>query len=337
MRFDDNANLDTSQVDDQRGQSGGSGGLGGGGLGGLGGLGRSRGGGGFPIGRAGGGGLGLIIILIVVGLQMFGGSKGGLGGVSPSRTQNPGLGSSSGGGLSPTDSGSGNANLSSECKTGADANRRQDCRNVAVVNSVQAYWADEFQRSGLEYKKATTNFFTGTTQTGCGPATSAVGPFYCPADSQVYVDLSFYEELQTKFGAKGGPFAEAYVIAHEYGHHIQNLLGTSEQVSKSSDRQGPTSGSVRLELQADCYAGVWAFNATRGPRPLIVELTDDDIKLGLDAASSVGDDRIQKEMQGRVTPETWTHGSAAQRQKWFLQGFRSGEATKCDTFNTAEL
>ncbi len=323
MRFDDNANLDTSQVDDQRGRGGG------GGLGGLGGLGRGMGGGGFPMGKAGGGGLGLIMILVVVGLQMCSGSNGGLGGVSSSQSQS-GLGSNS---ASPAGSAGGNTNLATECKTGADANRRQDCRNVGVVNSVQAYWADEFSRSGLDYKKATTNFFSGQTQTGCGAATSAVGPFYCPADSQVYVDLSFFEELQTKFGAKGGPFAEAYVIAHEYGHHIQNLLG---QTAKGS-QQGPTSGSVRLELQADCYAGVWANNATKGPKPLIVELTDEDIRLGLDAASAVGDDRIQEKMQGRVTPESWTHGSSAQRQKWFLQGFRSGEPTQCDTFNTNEL
>lgn len=341
MRFDDNADLDTSQVDDQRGEDGGGGGRRGGGFGGLGrGMGgRGTGGGGmggFPIGRAGGGGLGLIVVLVFVAFQIFGGSKGGGGGGLAGQTQNPRLGSDAGN-SSPVGGAGGNTNLSAECKTGADANRRQDCRNVAVVNSVQAYWADEFARSGSEYRPAKTNFFDGEVQTGCGPATSAVGPFYCPADSQVYVDLSFYQELQTKFGARGGPFAEAYVIAHEYGHHIQNLLGTSDQVAKSGDRQGPTSGSVRLELQADCYAGVWAFNATRGPKPLIVELTDDDIKLGLDAASAVGDDRIQKEMQGRVTPETWTHGSSAQREKWFLQGFRSGEATQCDTFNTSEL
>ncbi len=328
MRFDDDAKLDTTQVDDERGRSRGGGG-------GLGGLGRGMGsGGGFPMGKAGGGGLGLIAIIVIVALQMCsGGGNGGIDGAFPSQTQSD----IDAGTPSPAGSSGGNTNLANDCKTGADANARQDCRNVAVVNSVQAYWADEFTRSNLEYKKAITNFFTGQTQTGCGNATSDVGPFYCPVDSQVYVDLSFFEELQTRLGAKGGPVAEAYVIAHEYGHHVQNLLGTSEQVQKSGDRQGPKSSAVRLELQADCYAGAWAYNATRGPDPLIVELTDEDIRIGLDAASAVGDDRIQRKMQGRVTPESWTHGSSEQRQRWFLKGFQSGEPTQCDTFNTDEL
>ncbi len=326
MKFDDDAKLDTGQIDDQRGNSRrGGGGFGGGGLGGM-----SRGGLPFPVGGKGkGGGAALIIMLLLFVLpKLLGG--GGSGG-------DTGLGGLVKGQRIGTSAAGSNTDIAQKCQTGADANKYADCRIVGVVNSVQAYWKDVFSRQGETYPYAPTNFFTGEVQTACGPATSAVGPFYCPGDSEIYIDLDFYDELRTKFNAEGGPFAEAYVIAHEYGHHIQNLTGQSEAVQKSGDRSGPTSGSVRLELQADCYAGTWAHNATSGPNPLIVELTDEDIRLGLDAAAAVGDDRIQKEFQGRVTPETWTHGSAAQRQKWFMVGFKSGEPTDCDTFNTNNL
>lgn len=332
MRFDDDAKLDTSQVDDQRGaggrRRGGMGGLGGGGLGGSGGL------GGLPIGTKGmGGGLGLVIMLLVFLLPRCLGSSGGGGGIfdqvgAPSSAFNPSN--------QQVDAQS-NTALAENCRTGADANQREDCRIVGIVNSVQAYWEDTFQRNDLEYKRAVTQLFTGQTNTACGPASSAVGPFYCPADMGVYMDLDFFKELTTTFGAKGGPFAQAYVAAHEYGHHVQNLLGTSDKVQRSGERQGPTSAPVRLELQADCYAGVWTYNATRGPNPLIVELTDEDISLALDAAAAVGDDRIQEKMQGQVNPHTWTHGSAAQRQKWFRIGFKTGEPSQCDTFNTDNL
>jgi uncharacterized protein len=223
------------------------------------------------------------------------------------------------------------------CKTGADANNRSDCRIVGVVNSVQSFWTDFYARSGQQYTPSQTTFFSGDVQTGCGAANTDVGPFYCPADQKVYIDLTFYKQLQDKFEAKGGPFAEAYVIAHEYGHHIQDLNGTSAQVEQSGDRQGEKSGSVRLELQADCFAGVWAHNATSGPRPIITEITSEDIRLGLDAAAAVGDDRIQAKMQGQVNPHKWTHGSAESRQRWFLAGFKGGQPTNCDTFNTDEL
>ncbi len=210
------------------------------------------------------------------------------------------------------------------------------------MNSVQDYWLAEFTASNLEYQPAFTNFFTGSVNTGCGGATEAVGPFYCPADQQVYIELGFFDLLESRFGASGGDFARAYVIAHEYGHHVQNLLGTSAQVQQSGDREGEDSASVRLELQADCYAGVWANEATTSPdpatgQPLIVELTDEDIDEALSAAAAVGDDRIQEAATGRVDPESWTHGSSEQRQRWFRVGLDSGNPDECDTFNTNNL
>jgi len=260
----------------------------------------------------GGGGLGVAGVVIYLVFALLGGGGAGtfdqLDGITAG-------------------TGSGTSSAALDCSSGADANERQDCRILGDVNSVQAYWSSWFKRHNRRYEPANTVFFAGSTPTGCGPATTDVGPFYCPADRHVYIDLGFYEELHDRFGARGGPFAEAYVIAHEYGHHAQDLLGDLRRTQS----QGATGTSVRTELQADCYAGVWARNAVA--TGYIVDLTQQDVDEGLDAAGAVGDDRIQRETQGRVNPETWTHGSSAERQKWFARGYQRGEPSGCDTFS----
>ena len=294
MDFDDRASLDTSQVTDARG---------GGGFGGR--------------GLAIGGGGGLIGIVVLV-ITLLAGGGGGGGGTSLSD------GTARTGSVT-----SGQSDLAQRCRTGADADRDADCRVVGVVNSVQQFWQQTFTASSKRYTPSDTQLFTGSTSTGCGSATSAVGPFYCPADDTVYIDLGFFDELRTTYGASGGPFAQAYVLAHEYGHHVQDLLGTSAKAQQSATQEGPQGASVRLELQADCYAGVWAAGArTSG----FLTITDADINDGLSAAAAVGDDRIQAKATGRVDPESWTHGSAAQRQKWFRAGFAGGDPGACNTF-----
>ncbi len=197
-----------------------------------------------------------------------------------------------------------------------------------VIGDVQDAWTREFKALGREYARAKLVLFTDTTRSGCGFAESAMGPFYCPADAKVYIDLGFYRELQKRFGAPGD-FAQAYVIAHEVGHHVQNLLGTESKMRAAQRRMPGRANelSVRLELQADCYAGVWGHSTEQ--RKL---LEAGDVDEGLGAAAAVGDDRIQRQSGGGVNPETWTHGSSKQRVQWFRRGFETGRVSDCDTF-----
>jgi len=221
----------------------------------------------------------------------------------------------------------------SHCKTGADANKYVECRVVATTNSVDGVW----QQLLPGYTTPHTTLFHGQVQTGCGPATSDVGPFYCPVDKTAYFDTDFFQVLVDQFGSSGGPLAQEYVVAHEYGHHVQDLQGTIGRAQQGA--QGAEGNGVRTELQADCYAGVWAHYAAitkqKGTDVTYLEpLSDKDIADALSAASSVGDDRIQKQATGQVHPETWTHGSSEQRARWFRAGFDSGDMGRCDTFSS---
>jgi predicted metalloprotease len=289
MPFNERSRLDTSQVEDRRGR----------------GLGTTV--------AVGGGGLGLVVLLVAILLGVNPGDLAVLTGQAPSAS---------------TPNASEINTLEEECRTGADANTREDCRVVGFVNSIQAFWTDEFASQGTQYFPAMTVLFTGSTQAACGYATAAIGPFYCPSDQKVYLDLDFFDELQTRFGAQGGPFAEAYVLAHEYGHHVQNLLGALDETG-GSGATGPQSASVQTELQADCLAGVWAYHATE--TGYLTQLTDEEIAQSLDAAAAVGDDRIQRQTQGYVSPESWTHGSSEQRQLALKDGLQTGDLATCET------
>jgi predicted metalloprotease len=295
------------QVEDRRG-AGGGGGLGGISMGGL-------GGGGIPLPVGGGiGGIVLFVIIIVV-LNLFGGGGGLSGGLG-------GLGGEQGGGGAL-------ASLDPKDNEGQFVN--------AVTVDVQGFWTDRFQAAGKQYTDTVTVLFTDQTQSGCGVASSATGPFYCPNDTKVYLDTAFFDELSSRFGAPGD-FAQAYVIAHEFGHHVQDELGIMDQVSQQQ-QSNPSSAndlSIRLELQADCLAGVWAHSVYTTPDQADVEsITDKDVQDALNAAAAVGDDRIQEQATGTIDKESWTHGSAAQRSTWFNNGFKGGTTQDCDTFSAA--
>jgi predicted metalloprotease len=302
MELNERAELDTSQAND---------------------LGRGSGGGGMGIPIPGGGGRGGIIgIVVAVLIALLGGGFG--------------LNAMTNG-----DEGGGD-DLDQVCST-ANPDHLQDarCRNLLYINSIQGYWQKAYPELGKgQYEPTTTNFFQEAVNTGCGQADSGVGPFYCPADQKVYIDLSFYDELATRFGAKG-EFAQPYVLAHEYGHHIQDLLGTNAKAGQG-DQSGPRSASVRLELQADCYAGAWAKHSSEskdktGEKPLFKSITEADVSQAIDAAEAIGDDSIQERSGGRVNPDQFTHGTSEQRKRWFTQGYDQGDPKTCDTFGTDQL
>jgi uncharacterized protein len=295
-------------VEDRRGQGGGGGGFSRGGLGG-----------GLPMGKGKGiGGVIILILAAVLGGGKFlggGGDGGGFGNIGNAVDNNfPQAPAATGNGGYPA---------------GADPEAKLKDFAKSVFSDTQATWSTVFKEGGSTYRPAKMILFSGSTDSTCGPASAATGPFYCPPDRSVYLDLGFYKELRDKYGAPG-EFAQAYVIAHEVGHHVQNLLGINDQVRQRSQAEPRQANelSVRLELQADCMSGVWAQSQFgRG------NLTDQDIQDGLNAAAAVGDDRIQKAATGRINPESFTHGSAEKRAKWFNEGFAAGSINACNTFN----
>jgi predicted metalloprotease len=320
MRFNPKARLDTSRVRSGGGGGGGGGGMGGGGM-------RIP----MPGGTKAGGGIGFVAIVVVIvllkacgGIDLTGAVTGGSGGYSASRFE-------------------GDTDAYEGCTTGQDANERPEtCGLVAVENSLVDYWEDTLpqQAARAEFQpESAIVTFAGSTPSGCGQASSAMGPFYCPNDQAIYFDPSFFEDiLQEQLNGPSGAFVEPYVIGHEFGHHIQNLLGT---MSKVRTQQGPNSDSVRLELQADCYAGMWTRSATQTEdsegNALIQDLSDQDIQDAIEAAKAVGDDTIQKETTGRVNPEQWTHGSSEARVEWFQTGYQNGTLDACNTFANADV
>ena len=284
------------QVEDRRGQAGA-----GPDLGGLGAVVLSG-----ALNRKSAGGAGGLLIVVVIALLLIGGVLGGGGGLSGLSGLGPGVGEP-GGTLVPKG--------------------ETDAFVASIVDDVQDFWAATFSQAGRDYPVTKLVLFTKSTSSGCGPASAATGPFYCPADQKVYLDLGFFDELKSRFGAPGD-FAMAYVIAHEFGHHVQSATGVSQAVQDTVAQDGSRSNelSVKQELQADCLAGVWAHSA-------ISELEPGDIEEAMTAAAAVGDDRIQASTTGRIDPESWTHGSSQQRQAWFTAGYRSGNVADCDTFS----
>lgn len=300
MAFKENSRLDTSRVT------------------------RSSGGG---RGVAVGGGIGGALLLLVVGV--FFGQDGidTLNQVTGNDYSYDNVQDSAGG-----------DDLANECKTGEDANSNSDCNMVGTANSLDNFWSDYLpQAKGVEYQAPRLRLFSGRVSTGCGAATSAVGPFYCPADQYAYVDTSFFNDMKTQLGAAGGQSAEQYVLAHEYGHNIQNILGDLQYSQK--DPQGKDSGAVRVELQADCYAGVWAHHAADDSQSAVQlkPFTEDEVHRIVNATEVIGDDHIQMTSRGTTDSSTYTHGTSAQRTAWFMSGYNSGDINKCNTFESSNL
>ncbi len=271
-----------------------------------------------------GGGIGGLVLLLlgaVFGVDLTGGGAGAPGVANQAQADDR------------------TAQLQQACRTGADANKYVECRIIGTENTAHAFWSQTLPGSQVQYQRPSTVIFSGSTNTGCGAASSQTGPFYCPADETMYFDVSFFELLSSRFGASNGALAQEYVVAHEFGHHIQNELGLLRKAQQ--DPQGPKSGAVRVELMADCLAGVWAHHASRtvdaNGNPFLQPLTRQDIQDALSAAAAVGDDRIQKAATGSVNPHTFTHGTSEQRQQWFIKGYQSGDLQTCDTFANPNL
>ncbi|WP_238154592.1 KPN_02809 family neutral zinc metallopeptidase [Ornithinimicrobium sufpigmenti] len=260
-----------------------------------------------------GGGVGALLLAVIV--LLFGGDPGDVLG---------------GGGQQQVSTNAQEVDLA-QCRTGADANEFVDCRMKGGMASLENYWT----RASPDTPPATAILFTGQVDTQCGAASSAVGPFYCPLDRQIYLDTSFFNQLQGQLGARGGSLGELYVLGHEYGHHIQNYTGALQASQQS--RSGPESGAVRVELQADCFAGAWLGEVSRGQDALLEPPTEEQIRSALSAAAAVGDDSIQERVQGQVTPHTWTHGSSEQRTGWFMRGYQSADPNQCDVLNAGSV
>ncbi len=295
MEFDDQ-NVDVSGVDDRRGRTGG--------------LGRG------PM-VAGGGGI--VAVIVTVLILLLGGGGGSL---PPTGALDQGTGTSSGV----------VSDLKTRCNTAGAIDTYDDCYLVKVYNETNEVWGAEFARLGESFRQPTLTFYDGYAQTSCGSASAQVGPFYCPADEHIYIDIGFLSQLQEQVGAQGR-YAQAYILAHEYGHHVQSVLGIESQV-RSAQRANPSQAnalSVQMELQADCLAGVWGNLANAAGN---VTISATEATQAQSAAAAVGDDRLQAQSGGPVNPETWTHGSAKQRQTWYTTGYRSGDINRCNTFSS---